>query len=315
VYNYGYFDFRTPNFYLKFVKGDLQYFVAVDNFENFMPEYEYYQRGVYEQTLNFNQSQKQKIFDDLTSVLASENRFYTYKFIDRNCTTMVLDVLLKNASIDLSLDIEGKNQTNREILYGYLDNHFFEKLGINVIFGAKPDADFSKIFLPKQLLGGLSKSKINGNKLVSDYKVLNIQSAEPVFSVWNNIYVFCLFFVLIVIVNKKWLQTTYLIIVGLLGLVLLSVGFYSFHEEVSYNYNAMLFNPIYLVLVLFLYQKNFYMVRNTIIVLIGILFFYTLYILNKPFLLIFVPIIITNLILVYRIYHLNNKHLEGNKLR
>jgi len=32
VYNFGMFDFRTPNFYLKFVKGDMQYFVANSSF-------------------------------------------------------------------------------------------------------------------------------------------------------------------------------------------------------------------------------------------------------------------------------------------
>jgi hypothetical protein len=62
VYNYGYFDFRTPNFYMKFVKGDLQYFVAVDNFDAFLAQYVYEQRGVYEQKLNLSLNQKQKIF-------------------------------------------------------------------------------------------------------------------------------------------------------------------------------------------------------------------------------------------------------------
>lgn len=31
VYNYGAFDFDTPNFIGKFVKGDLQYFVTLGN--------------------------------------------------------------------------------------------------------------------------------------------------------------------------------------------------------------------------------------------------------------------------------------------
>ena len=39
VFNYGMFDFRTPNFYLKFIKGDLQYFVSTSSFEDFYADY------------------------------------------------------------------------------------------------------------------------------------------------------------------------------------------------------------------------------------------------------------------------------------
>ena len=53
VYNYGYFDFRTENFYFKFVKGDLQYFMNVTSFEDFIFEYQtWIRREVIEQTLN-----------------------------------------------------------------------------------------------------------------------------------------------------------------------------------------------------------------------------------------------------------------------
>src|SRR5688572_6592211 len=41
VYNYGAFDFSTPNFVAKFAKGDLQYFVVVHPFADFMNEYTY----------------------------------------------------------------------------------------------------------------------------------------------------------------------------------------------------------------------------------------------------------------------------------
>ena len=41
VYNYGAFDFNTPNFVMKFVKGDLQYFAVAHSYTNFINEYEY----------------------------------------------------------------------------------------------------------------------------------------------------------------------------------------------------------------------------------------------------------------------------------
>ena len=93
VYNYGTFDFSTPNFGLKFVKGDLQYFVSTSSFRDFLENYDYEQRSVLEQVLDLPQSKKQELFDRLNRVLSSSERYYTYKFIDRNCTTKVADLL------------------------------------------------------------------------------------------------------------------------------------------------------------------------------------------------------------------------------
>src|SRR6266699_3421572 len=39
VYNYGAFDFNTPNFARKFVKGDMQYFVTNSIFYDFLDQY------------------------------------------------------------------------------------------------------------------------------------------------------------------------------------------------------------------------------------------------------------------------------------
>jgi hypothetical protein len=296
VYNFGYFDFKTPNFYLKFVKGDMKYFVAVDNFQNFMAEYVYYQRGVYEQELNVSQVEKQKIFNNLNQILQSDERFYTYKFIDRNCTTMVADLLEKNTSIKISNDIADKNKTNREILYQYLGNHFYENLGINIIFGHKTDATFKKVFLPLQLLEGLNKSKNS----VSKNTTLNIQSATTPFSVWNNIYSLILALSLIIILNKKWLTMSYFILLSIIGIFLFCVGFYSFHEEVSTNYNIVLFNPLYLVLIFLIYKNKKEFAKKVIYFLLISLLLYLIFVANKPFTLIFLPFIIANFVLLYK---------------
>jgi Domain of unknown function (DUF4105) len=36
VYNYGTFEFEDPNFYLKFIKGQLRYFVNIESFNDFV---------------------------------------------------------------------------------------------------------------------------------------------------------------------------------------------------------------------------------------------------------------------------------------
>ncbi len=312
VYNYGYFDFRTPNFYLKFVKGDLQYFVAIDNFNDFLAEYVYEQRGVFEQKLNLTPLQKQKIFDDLTAVLTSENRFYTYKFIDRNCTSMVVDVINKNINSPISNNVKDSDKTNRTILYGYLSSHFYENLGINIMFGAKTDRKFDKIYLPLQLMESLTMSKNNKLPISNDTKILNINSAAKLpFSIWNNSYSYLLVFVLIILLNIKSVNIIYFIVNGLLGIFLFWAGFYSLHEELSLNYNILLFNPLLLLLVFFIAKNNFRLVLKIAYLYCFFILIYIVLMADKPHFLLFSPIIATNLILLARIILANRKKLAN----
>jgi hypothetical protein len=53
VYNYGTFDFNDPDFYTKFIRGKLLYFVSQVNYSDFLFEYQYFKRGVKEQVLNY----------------------------------------------------------------------------------------------------------------------------------------------------------------------------------------------------------------------------------------------------------------------
>jgi LysM repeat protein len=58
-----------------------------------MEEYNIEKRSVFEQELLISQDLKQKLFDKLNATLLSEDRYYTYKFIDKNCTSMVVDII------------------------------------------------------------------------------------------------------------------------------------------------------------------------------------------------------------------------------
>jgi hypothetical protein len=59
VFNYGTFDFNTPNFYLKFIRGKLLYKLSVSRMEQFVPEYYLEGRAIYEQVLNLTEDEKQ----------------------------------------------------------------------------------------------------------------------------------------------------------------------------------------------------------------------------------------------------------------
>jgi len=312
VFNYGMFDFRTPNFYLKFIKGDLQYFVSTSSFEDFYADYLYNHRAVYEQQLNLTLVQKQKLFDELVQVLSSQDRYYTYKFIDRNCTTMVVDRVNANINGHLSLKVKDSGLTNRRILYGYLSDHFYENLGINIMFGAKTDKDFYKLYLPLQLMESISISTNNGKPLTNATKIVNPKTEESAaFSLWNNWYTYVLFLLVVIMINRRSIYLTWFIVMGALGVFLFAVGFYSLHEELDLNYNILLFNPLFFVLVYFALRDKLKWAVKMVYVCLAILLIYTIVLIPKVHFVMFLPIILTNSILLGRMLLKYKKALKG----
>lgn len=300
VYNYGTFDFNTKNFYLKFIKGDLQYFVTANSFNEFFYQYTLENRSIYEQNLNLTTIQKQQLFEALNKSLLTDEKYYTYKFIDRNCTNMVVDKINQTLGQNCILKTTEKEQSYREILFPYVEKHFYENLGINVIFGKKVDELGEKLFLPNQLLESLKISKFKEELIADQPKtILKATVEKPFKSIWNNFYSFVLIFILITISRKSWIYATYFLIIGFLGLFLSLVGMYSFHEEIANNYNVLLFNPLLLLLVFFIWKKKFVWVKRitqTCIVMLG---FFIIIMINKPNLLLFMPMIICSGILLY----------------
>ena len=69
VYNYGLFSFNTPNFYPKFMRGQLPYFIGATEMRYFLREYQIEQRSVFEQELILNNEQKLKIIEFLLNNL------------------------------------------------------------------------------------------------------------------------------------------------------------------------------------------------------------------------------------------------------
>ncbi|MCP4884843.1 MAG: DUF4105 domain-containing protein, partial [Flavobacteriales bacterium] len=80
VYNYGTFDFNTPNFYGKFAQGKLLYQLRAYNFGNFLRGYHQENRWVKGQVLDLDSKQVQAVFDFLEENAKPENRSYHYDF-------------------------------------------------------------------------------------------------------------------------------------------------------------------------------------------------------------------------------------------
>ncbi|MFV5694981.1 DUF4105 domain-containing protein [Flavobacterium sp. LB3P122] len=309
VYNYGAFDFNTPNFVLKFIKGDLQYFAVAHSYGDFINEYTYEKRSVYEQELNIPENLKQKLFDNLNTSLASGESHYTYKFIDKNCTSMVVDIINKTLDTVAIVKKSDTEITYRTILYPYFDNHFYEKLGTSIIFGKKVDGLGTQIFLPFELQKSLKKVSFKNHPLAPVNKTIIKFDEETSGSWWNNWYTNILFLGFIILINKKNINLFYLTMMASLGVFFVFLGFYSEHHELEYNYNILLFNPTLLGLLYFYATENKKRVYNLAVFNILSLLIYFVILINKAHLSIVLPLIFSSMIILVRLVLQNKKRI------
>ncbi|MBW4360393.1 lipoprotein N-acyltransferase Lnb domain-containing protein [Flavobacterium taihuense] len=301
VYNYGAFDFDTPNFVMQFTKGNLNYFIVNNRYIDFMNQYNYEKRSVYEQELNIPLALKQKLFENLAQSLLSEERLYQYKFIDNNCTSKVVDVINKTLNAKVIVKKTDTDQTYRSILYPYFDNHFYEKLGTSIVFGTKVDQMGTKIFLPFELQKSLKLIQYQNHPLCQENKTLIAFEEETPTSWWNNCYTYLVLLGFVIFINKKSIDFIYLTIIALLGLLFVFLGFYSSHQELGYNYNILLFNPVLFMVLYFWSTRNPKWTYRFSVLNILMMIVYFFFIITKIHLLIVSPILITNLIVLARL--------------
>lgn len=301
VFNYGAFDFQTPNFMLRFVKGDLEYFVTSNTYAEFEYSYRYENRSIYEQQLDLPIDKIRVLYNNINNSLTSEERFYTYKFIDKNCTTMVIDKVnevLGSKVIDFQ---KPQEKTYRTVLFSYADEQFLQQLGINIIFGTKVDEKASKLFLPLDLMQELKTVKYKGKPIAKQTQVVFEAQQEPLpFNFFDSIYLLIVLLGLLIVINNRKVTSGYFILLGLLGLFFSLIGLYSFHQEVLWNYNVLLFNPFYLVLLYFYKKDNGVKFKRVKRLILAMLVIYIIVLVNKVYLLSVLPIIITNFILLFR---------------
>lgn len=307
VYNYGAFDFNTPNFVPKFAKGDLEYFAVVHRYTDFINQYTYENRSVDEQELQIPLQLKQQLFKNLNTSLASGDSHYTYKFIDKNCTSMVVDIINKTLGSNIITKKVDTDLTYRSILFPYFDYHFYEKLGTSIIFGSKVDQLGTKLFLPQELQKSLKRIQYKNQPLApKNETLLHFEESHPS-SWWNNIYTYILVIALLVILNKKGIHYGYFTVMGIVGLFFLFMGFYSDHLELANNYNVLLFNPLLLVLVIFYSQKNrLWSYRFALLNLIALAVYLGILI-NKAHLLIVMPMVLASAYFLIQIAIKNKK--------
>jgi hypothetical protein len=184
VYNYGVFDFHDPDFYVKFVRGKLLYYLDQGDFNDFLYAYSMDDRSVSEQLLRFDCQEKIEIQRFLFDNLRPENRSYKYDFLFDNCTTRLRDLIWKQLRDDAATAAvtDDPGRTFRNHLHHYLDMNRMDwaKLGIDILLGSRLDRAMDNseaMFLPDYLEKGIDSTLSGGNTLSEEKQLLYSRSA------------------------------------------------------------------------------------------------------------------------------------------
>jgi hypothetical protein len=108
VYNYGMFDFRSPGYWQRFMKGNWIYQVGAVDLGRTMAEYQYLNRSVWAQELNLTPAQKREVQAFLEWNVRPENREYLYDYYRDNCSTRIRDVIDRAAGGRLKAATAGR---------------------------------------------------------------------------------------------------------------------------------------------------------------------------------------------------------------
>ncbi|MEN8188040.1 MAG: DUF4105 domain-containing protein [Bacteroidota bacterium] len=258
VYNYGTFNFNTPNFYLKFTRGKLLYELRAYNFGNFLREYHREQRWVDGQVLDLKQIEKQQIFEFLENNAKPENRAYKYDFFYDNCSTKMYDVLDSVLGQKLIFDekYESKIFTHRNLIHQYTKDLPWSEFGIDLALGSVIDRKASTkeyMFLPNYVFKALVKVNIKDHDIEKPLikRVENILldfNSPSTKNIFTPLLIFSIMALIVIWISykdyknktrNKAVDFIMFFVTGLTGIVLLLLWFATDHTATADNFNIL----------------------------------------------------------------------------
>ncbi len=269
VYNYGTFNFGDPDFYSKFTRGKLPYYLNDENFQGFIGTYISEGRGVTEQLLDLSEKDAKMVQHFLSDNLKEENKYYHYDFLLDNCSTRVRDIFPKLFSTRFIFghSMADDSCSFRTILDQYEKNKHWERVGINLLMCHIVDNKMSNVqsmFLPDYLMKGISEATLDGKRIVKEtipilpqVATIPAEANQPKLLLWA-----LLLTVVFLSFNKTaqawwvYFDVLFFLLLGLLGCFMLFMWFGTEHAVCSYNRNLFWAFPLHLVFAFMLPRKS-----------------------------------------------------------
>ncbi|TVZ53406.1 DUF4105 domain-containing protein [Dokdonia sp. Hel_I_53] len=299
VFNYGVFDFDTPNFYLKFARGKLLYKLAATSYDDFIYNYKAQERWIKLQELNLDLENRQATFRFLMHNLQEENKYYKYDFFYDNCATRPYYAIASGLGNSLQMDYsqQEKGLSHRDLIHQYIPWNSWGSLGIDVALGSVIDREATPeeyLFLPNELLSAFAKAKIStseGNKpftldTITAYIPTESHSYGSIF-VLSPLFIFSILSLLIIYKTYKdyikkykigWLDVLLLSLTGFIGILISFLWLGTDHTATAWNYNLLWAFPFHILAAFIISKSNpprwIYPYMKLAIILMLLLFFH-----------------------------------------
>lgn len=275
VYNWGIFDFSTPNFAYRFAKGRLDYMLGAYSYENFLMEYIEDGRAVWSQKLNLTTAEKERLFALIDENLQPENVRYRYDFFFDNCATRVRDIVAMAATDTVIFpERERKQQKsfrqlvdpNQKVL-PWLD------LGADMLLGLQADKKATpsdEMFLPVHLMNNMLNTVIvhdNVQEPLTGPAELVVDIPLPESPGIKTLVPQAVFYLLLIVIllitfvlrKRRLEQVTDIVlyfIYSVVAILLLFTNILSEHDALHFNLLFLGINLLIPVLFVFLFTRK-----------------------------------------------------------
>lgn len=272
VFNYGIFDFSTPNFIWRFMLGQTDYTVAASPYDYFCAAYQYEGRAVSEQVLNLTPAEEARMFATVYQHAQQKGWSYRYNFLYDNCVTRLIKMIEESVDgqIEWPKAEEGK-RTFRDMLHeSSQEQSPWSCFGQDLILGQEVDEPLSvhlQMFSPIYAERFVCEAVIRGadgqtRPLVKEPSptIASIPAASEISGggISPTLVVSLLAIVLLLI--SVWemkrrkvimaLDNVILSVRGVLGILVALLFFASEHPAVGSNWLILFLNPLPLLILI-----------------------------------------------------------------
>jgi Domain of unknown function (DUF4105) len=310
VYNWGLFDFETPNFAWKFAKGRLDYMLGVETMQSFLQVYYFEKRFVLSQKMNLDSPEKRRLTALINENLRPENIKYRYDFFYDDCSTRIRDLIEKSVGERLLYPPAGKGNspTFRQMVEKYQDPFPWLNMGINLIMGAPADKRASfrdRMFLPLDMQRELSEAVISRDGkmiplLQNPETILDFE--PPVIKqkfLFRPVIDFSVLLIVVIILSasvtgmrfNRILDLILFSVFTILAILMVFFNFFTDHQQMKWNLNIIWLNPFIAVCLINLILNRKGAGWFSLLFFISVAFLVLQFFLPQSFSLAFMPLI------------------------
>ena len=278
VINWGIFDFNSPGFVWRYVKGDMNYLAGSVPAQYFSREYEHEGRAVTEQLLNLTPEQAERVVALVVENLRPENRVYAYNYVTDNCSTRPLSIIERAVGDTLALGAPGGDMAGvasfRDAMRFYHRNYPWYQFGIDICLGSTIDRDEAPramAFAPVALSRMIATATLpDGSPLVADTTMFVDGDAAGRGSGPTPWYLTPMFWSVVVLIvtlavtlydvsagrMSRGFDVVMFTVFGLAGCLVTFLWFFSAHTASSPNWLLLWLNPLCLLPLFMVWTKG-----------------------------------------------------------